>query len=144
MKVTVKPLTLKDYDAIIEVWEKAKLWHTPRGRDSRKNLAKQMRADPDLFFGAFVGKALVGVVFGTWDGRRGMINRLAVIPGYRRLGIADKLVARCERALRAKGAKVITTLIDTPNRGSLSLFKKRGYIRHDRIVYLSKRKDPCS
>jgi ribosomal protein S18 acetylase RimI-like enzyme len=103
-----------------------------------------MRADPDLFYGAFVGKELVGVAFGTWDGRRGMINRLAVRPEYRRLGIADKLVARCERALRARGAKVITTLIDTPNRQSLGLFKKRGYIRHDRIVYLSKRKDPCA
>ena len=142
MKITIKRLTPKNYDGIITVWADAKLHHTPCGRDSRKNLTKQMRIDPDLFFGAFVGKELVGVTFGSYDGRRGSINRLAVKPAYRRKGIAAKLVARCEKALRARGAMVISTLIDLPNKASVGLFKKVGYVPHERILYLSKRDGP--
>jgi len=142
MKVTIKKLKPDNYDAIIHVWVLAKLHYTPTGRDSRKNLTKQIKIDHDLFFGAFVGTELVGVTFGSYDGRRGIINRLAVIPAFRRKGIAGKLIARCEKALRARGAIVITTLIDLPNKGSVSLFKKMGYISHESILYLSKRDGP--
>jgi GNAT superfamily N-acetyltransferase len=142
MKFAVKKLTPKHYDDIIRVWRKAKLHHTPTGRDNRRNLTRQMKLDPDLFFGAFAGKTLVGVVFGSYDGRRGTINRLSVIPEFRRKGIASKLVARCEKALKARGAMVISTLIDLPNSGSVGLFENSGYIPHKNILYLSKRDGP--
>jgi ribosomal protein S18 acetylase RimI-like enzyme len=142
MKVLIKKLKPEHYDAIIRVWQLAKLPHLPEGRDSRRKLTKQMRDFPDLFFGAFVGKVLVGVVFGSDDGRHGVINRLAVIPTYRRKGIAELLVARCEKALRARGATVITTLIDIPNDGSVGLFKKMGFVSHPTVLYVSKRDGP--
>ena len=142
MKVTIKKLKPENYEAIIRVWVLAQLPHHTTGRDSRKHLTKEMKKEPDLFFGAFVGKAIVGVAFGSFDGRRGTINRLAVIPNYRRKGIAEKLVARCEKALRARGATVITTLIDLPNKGSVGLFKKMGYAPHESVLYLSKRDGP--
>jgi ribosomal protein S18 acetylase RimI-like enzyme len=142
MKVTIKKLKPDHYEAIIRVWVLAKLPHHTTGRDSRKHLTKEIKKEPDLFYGAFVGKALVGVAFGSYDGRRGTINRLAVIPNYRRKGIAEKLVARCEKALRARGATVITTLIDIPNDGSVGLFKKMGFVPHPKVLYLSKRDGP--
>jgi ribosomal protein S18 acetylase RimI-like enzyme len=142
MKVLIKKLKPDNYDAIIRVWELAKLPHLPEGRDSRKRLTKQMRDFPDLFFGAFVGTELVGVTFGSDDGRHGTINRLAVVPSYRRKGIAEMLVARCEKALRARGATVITTLIDIPNDGSVGLFKKMGFVPHPTVLYVSKRDGP--
>ena len=141
MKITIKRLTPKHYDDIIKVWQEAKLPYVPKGRDSRKKLTKQMRIDPDLFFGAFFGKELVGVTFGSYDGRRGTINRLAIKPAYRRKGIAAMLVCRCERALRARGATVVSTLIELPNKGSVGLFKKAGFVVHERVIYLSKRND---
>ena len=142
MKVAIRKLTPKDYDAIIDVWKRAKLHYTPRGRDSRRGLKSQMRREGNLFYGAFIGKELVGVAFGTYDGRRGMVNRLAVAPEHRREGIAALLICRCERAMRARGALVISTLIDLPNDASVGLFKKKGYVLHERIVYLSKRDGP--
>jgi len=140
MKFAIRKLTPGHYDDIIRVWKKAELPFMPRGRDSRRKLTGQMRKDPDLFFGAFVGKELVGVAFGSYDGRRGTINRLAVVPEYQHKGIAAKLVAKCEKALRAKGAVVLTTLIEIPNPGSIGLFKKAGYYVHENVRYLSKRR----
>ena len=142
MKITIKKLKPEHYEAILRVWQLAKLPHLPEGRDSRKMLTKQMRKDPDLFFGAFVGKQLVGVTFGSDDGRHGWINRLAILPNLRGKGIAQMLVTRCEKALRARGATVITTLIDIPNDASVAVFKKMGFETHPTVLYLSKRDGP--
>ena len=46
---------------------------------------------------------IVGVVLGTYDGRRGWILRLAVHPDQRRQGFATRLVQEVERRLAALG-----------------------------------------
>jgi GNAT superfamily N-acetyltransferase len=98
-----------------------------------------MKENPELFLGAFEGRILVGTLVGSYDGRKGWINRLAVDPEHRRKGIAQLLIARVEMALRKKGARIICALVETPNLESVNLFEKLGYITHRDILYLSKR-----
>ena len=129
-----------DYDEIIRVWEKAGLVHKQKGRDDRDHMAGEISRSPDLCIGAFVKDKLIGTVIGSFDGRRGCVNRLATVPQYRHQRIAEKLVAICEERLKKMGALVIFCLIEKENEPSLTLFNKRlGYHIHDGIVYLSKR-----
>jgi ribosomal protein S18 acetylase RimI-like enzyme len=51
---------------------------------------------------------LVATVIGAWDGWRGNIYRLAVLPAYRRRGIARAPVAEADRMLRQMGARRIS------------------------------------
>jgi ribosomal protein S18 acetylase RimI-like enzyme len=138
----IRRLSIADYDSIIKLWEEADLPCKPNGRDSRMRMSEHMLEDSDLFIGAFQDKRLVGVVIGSFDGRKGYVNRLAVSPGTRRLGIARKLLEACENALRERGADVMSTLIEVPNHPSVELFKRCGYVQHEDIVYLSKRDSP--
>lgn len=139
-EITFRKLNPEDYDQIIGLWEEANLPYKPKGRDSREAIKRQMEADPELFLGAFHGERLVGTVIGSYDFRmKGWINRLAVHPAYRGIGIAKKLVAEMERILKGKGVLVIAALIEMPNPASLSLFKKLGYTVHNNIVYVTKR-----
>lgn len=141
----IRKLSIADYDRIVKVWEDADLPFRPQGRDSREALAEQMLRDEDLYLGAFDGHEMVGVVIGTWDGRKGYINRLAVPPHKRRTGIGKALLAACEEALRRRGGtEVICTLIEVPNHPSIELFRKAGYVQHEDIIYLSKRDRPES
>lgn len=138
--VQYRSLTPSHYEEIIRVWTDAGLGHKPKGRDSRERITKEITLSPNLFIGAFDDKKLIGTVIGTFDGRRGCVNRLAVVPEYRHRGIAEKLVSMCEERLKELGALVIYCLIDKENEPSLNLFSKRlGYHIHDGIVYLSKR-----
>jgi len=83
---------------------------------------------------------LIGVVLVTHDGRKGWINRLAVLPAHRRHGYAARLVAGAERILHEQGITVIAVLIETGNDTSLSLFQKLGYAElPGGIHYVSKR-----
>ena len=135
----VRRLTIEDYDGIVELWNRASLPYKPEGRDSRQSIASQMEANPDFFVGAYEGDKLVGTVIASYDSRKGWINRLAVDPTCRRRGIAKTLIGEAEKALKKRGARIISAQIEEANSSSIELFKKCGYVEHRDIVYFSKR-----
>jgi len=127
------------YEGMIRVWELAGLPFRPRGRDSRVEIEAQMDLDPEMFLGCFIGGELAGVIIGSYDQRKGWINRLAVIPEHRGKGIAKALVKRIEEILRDKGFRIIATLVEDDSPESMELFTKAGYRKHDDIQYFTKR-----
>jgi len=135
----IRRLTIGDCDEMIKLWERSSLPFKPKGRDSRQEIGRQMTVSPELFLGAFEGRTLVGTVVGSYDGRKGWINRLAVDPDHRRQGVARILIARIENSLREKGARIIAALVEESNLKSISLFEKLGYVTDKGILYLSKR-----
>lgn len=140
-QMEIRTLTIKDYEAMVELWKRAGLPFKPRGRDSKRMIERQMRAFSEFFIGAFHEDKLVGVVIGSYDGRmKGWINRLAVDPAYRRQGIAQKLINHVEEALEKRGAAIFCVLIETPNEESIRLFQKMGYVAHREALYVTKRK----
>lgn len=134
-------LSINDYDSIIALWKSAGLPFKPHGRDKKEEMSVQLKKDPDLFIGAFEENELMGAIIGTDDGRKGWINRLAISPEHTRSGVAMRLIAELEDALKKRGRRIICTLVEDPNEASFALFKKAGYIKHDDIHYLSKRED---
>lgn len=139
MDSEIRPLGAGDYEAMIDLWTRAGLPHRPKGRDSRPSIIGQMARDPELFLGAFRNSVLIGCVIGTYDGRRGWVNRLAVDPRERRKGLARTLIEKIESRLRERGARIICSLVDEDNTPSLSLFEKSGYTIQRNILYLTKR-----
>ena len=140
LSIEYRNLKVSDYDEIVRVWTESGLGYKPKGRDNRERVTKEIARTPELHIGAFSEDRLIGTVIGSWDGRRGCVNRLAVMPAFRRQGIAEKLVAICEERLKKLGALVIYCLVEKENDPSLTLFSKRlGYHIHDGLVYLSKR-----
>ncbi len=138
--VTIRLLKIEDYQKIIEVWERAGLPHKPKGRDSEPSIKKQMEENSDLFLGAEIEGELVGVIIASSEGgRKGWLNRIAVVPERRGAGIAKELTLRAEEALRKRGIRIIALLIHQENETSIHLAKSLGYIPAPDILYLTKR-----
>lgn len=137
----LRTLGSEDYDAIIDVWSKAGLPIKPIGRDSPEEIKRQIDLDPEMFLGAFIDIQMVGVIIGSYDSRKGWLNRLAVVPEHQGEGIGRILVQEMEKRLKAKGFRIIATLIEDGHEASMALFKKAGYVVHDDITYLTKRED---
>jgi len=138
----LRTLSPGDYDAIIEIWERAGLQYKPFGRDSRLEIERQMALDPNMWLGCFVGDKLVGAILGTYESRKGWINRLAVVPEQQGKGYAKALVEEMERRLRAKGIGIFAVLIEEGHDASMALFKSAGYEHYEKISYLRKRDHP--
>jgi len=137
--ITIRSFNTKDYFNIINLWDKAGLSYRPEGRDSLKNIETQIKNGKAIFLVAEAGKTIAGCVLGTHDGRKGWINRLAVVPELRRERIGSRLIEEVERMFDEIGLEVIACLIEKNNTISKKVFKKLGYEYYP-VDYYSKRK----
>jgi ribosomal protein S18 acetylase RimI-like enzyme len=140
--VRIRDLKPEDYDELVALWEASGLPYRPLGRDRRDRMAREMEGDSAVFLAAEEDGALIGVVLGTHDGRKGWINRLAVHPEHRSRGIGTALVAAVEAKLHERGIEIVTCLIERWNEGSAAFFERIGYVPHPDIAYYSKRRSP--
>jgi len=140
----VREFRIEDYDRVMELWVEGGLPLKPQGRDSRENIARQVKR-PNVFFLVAEereGDRVIGTVMATYDGRKGWINRLAVDAALRKRGIGARLVREAERRLDALGMDILACLIQDDNAVSMAVFEKLGYKKHPEIIYFAKRKYP--
>lgn len=142
MTTTIRPISPDDYDAVCDLWQAAGLSVRPRGRDAQPEFLKQLAAFPRGYLVAEHDGQIVGVVLATHDQRKGWINRLAVRPDFRRTGVARRLLAACEEALRTEGIGIIAALVEEKNAASAKLFADAGYASDIPVRYFHKRVRP--
>jgi ribosomal protein S18 acetylase RimI-like enzyme len=104
--LVVRPGTLRDAPAILELWRLAGA--EPTRTDDEASICSLIAHDPEALLIAEKEGTLVGSVIASFDGWRGTFFRLAVLPARRRSGIGRALIAAGERSLRERGAVRIT------------------------------------
>lgn len=130
--------SIDEYDRMLELWDEAGLPYKPEGRDTRENIARELREQPEYWAGAYEDGTLVGLAFGTDDGRKGWINRLAVAKEYRGNGIGTAIVEELERVFEENGFGIWAVLVEPDNPGAMAFFERMGFDDSE-IRYLSKR-----
>lgn len=136
--VRIRSATAEDYPHILAVWNASGLGISADGRDGAESFRHQLAQFRDLYLVATDADRVIGVVLGTHDLRKGWINRLAVLPEYRRMGLASRLVQACDVAIRRLGIEIVTVLIEPVNEASAALFEKLGYCADVPVRYLRK------
>jgi N-acetylglutamate synthase len=124
---------------MVSLWVSAGLEIKPNGRDAIDELKCQMGLSNTRFLGGFRDVKLHGVVIVSHDGRKGWINRLAVLPLSQRRGIARGLVASAEEWLVSEGINVFSALIYEGNTRSRELFASLDYKYMPEIEYYVKK-----
>jgi GNAT superfamily N-acetyltransferase len=142
MDKQVRRLTIDDYDEMIRVWSIAGLTFKPTGRESRELLGAELGREFAAAFGIFDTDRMVALGIANYDGRRSWINRVAVDPDYRGLGLGGEIIGLCEEFLSRFGDVMFCALIEDPNYPSMSLFEKHGYKCLRNVTYWSKRPHP--
>ncbi len=138
MSIEYKTPDIDDYDRMIGLWEKNDIPYKPEGRDRRENIKEELEEQPEYWIGAYDGEKMVGIIFGTDDGRKGWINRLAVDENYRERGIGKRLVEKLEHVFEEKGFKIWAALIEPDNPEGMEFFEHIGF-EDKNIKYYSKR-----
>jgi GNAT superfamily N-acetyltransferase len=136
------PYKTGDYSKLITIWDQSGLPYKPHGRDSEEKIEAELKRGVGKFLFAMIENFYAGVVLVTHDGRKGWINRVAVLPEYRNKGIAKQLVDAAEKWLDKQGIGIYACQIEEYNKESFEVFKKLGYIPFGGMHYLTKRKYP--
>lgn len=101
-----------------------------------------MQRGDDLLLVAESEGLIIGTVMGGWDGWRGNIYRLAVLPEYRRRGIGRALIDEVTARLRAIGARKISIMVEKTDvlaNDFWKAMKKSGYEYDPRIIRYTKK-----
>jgi ribosomal protein S18 acetylase RimI-like enzyme len=101
-------------------------------------VATLLGVDPESLLLAIADDgAVVGTVVAGWDGWRGTMYRLAVLPALRRQGIARQLVEEGERRLQALGARRFHLIVVAGVAPAQAFWAAAGYEQQqDRLRYV--------
>jgi len=133
--VHARTATLADFEGLVALWRAAGL--RLRLEPVAEELASVLERDPELVLVVEDGGSIVASVLGTWDGRRGWVNRLATHPGHRGRGLARLLITELEARLRAKGCRKLNLLIEPDNAAMVAWYERLGYQRDD-LIFMDK------
>jgi ribosomal protein S18 acetylase RimI-like enzyme len=131
----MRPYMPADFEAVTALWQACALH--PSRSDTSEGLARKLERDPDLFLLLEEDGATVATVMGSYDGRRGWINRLAVAPSHRGRDIGRQLVGEIERRLKARGCDKVNLLIEPDNAEVADYYDRLGY-RRDALIFMEK------
>jgi len=130
--VVVRSCRPEEHRVVLELWRAAET--EPSTTDDLAGLeALVRRSGPDALLVADEQGELVGTLIATWDGWRGHMYRLAVLPGHRRRGVARALVAEGERRLREAGARRVNAVVVHTNDDGLGFWTAAGYELDERV-----------
>lgn len=135
VKLIIREFSLADYNNVVDLWQSVGI--APSIGDDRAGIEQRLQRDAGLFLVAEENGKLVGAVMGTYDGRRGWINHLAVCQQYQSKAIGSTLLEALERRLREKGCAKINLLIEMNNQKVQPFYERLGYAKDD-LIFMEK------
>jgi ribosomal protein S18 acetylase RimI-like enzyme len=135
----IRAFQLADEAAVVALWERSGLTRT--WNDPRKDIARKLAVQPELFLVAEADGAVVATVMAGYEGHRGWVNYLAVAPEHRRQGLGRALMQRVEESLKERGCPKLNVQVRTANAEALQFYRRLGYAQ-DEAVALGKRLIP--
>jgi ribosomal protein S18 acetylase RimI-like enzyme len=129
---------IQRFDTRIHRDQLIQLWQQVFGYASAHNapqfvIEKKLAVGDGLLFVAEAGGKVVGSIMAGYDGHRGWIYSLAVLPGCRGRGLGSRLVRHAEEQLRSLGCPKINLQIMNGNEEVESFYRKLGYEPEPRI-----------
>ncbi|VVA44024.1 conserved hypothetical protein [Candidatus Roizmanbacteria bacterium] len=98
--------------------------------DSLDRFRLFLEKNPELSFVTEDGGKIIGTVLGSFDGRRGYLQKLVVDKNYRGRGIGKNLIDLAVKKLQDQGALYIPISCDAKN---TAFYQKVGFKKTDQI-----------
>ncbi len=125
-----------DEEAVVAIWGDCQLIGPTN--DPHKDIHRKMAVRPDLFLVGIVDDQIVATVMAGYEGHRGWLNYLGVLPAFRKRGFARLLISEAERLLRLEGCAKINLQVRTANQGVVEFYRRIGYSIDD-VLSMGKR-----
>jgi ribosomal protein S18 acetylase RimI-like enzyme len=121
----------KNQNAVIALWNACNLI-VPQN-DPLEDIQKKLAFQPELFFIALLDGQLIGSVMVGYEGHRGWIQYLAVLPAYQKRGYGRKLVNKAIGELRKLDCVKVNLQVRRSNAAVVDFYKHLGFEEEERI-----------
>lgn len=132
MDLIIRSYSNEDRPAVVDLWRRV-FPDAPPHNVPEADIRRKMQVQPELFLVALEGSRLIGTAMGGFDGHRGWVYYVAVLPEHRRRGVGRALMQRIETELAARGCPKINLQVRDSNRRAAAFYRCLGYRVEDRI-----------
>jgi ribosomal protein S18 acetylase RimI-like enzyme len=129
--VAIRPANAADVETVLAIWRETNLERSIT--DEPESLRTLLARDPAALLVAEADGRIVGTLIAAFDGWRATMYRLAVLPEYRRRGIAAALVQEGEALVRAKGAARAGAIVVRAKEEAVRFWEEAGYDRQEAV-----------
>ena len=136
----IRPFKLEDKNSVVELWKICRL--TRPWNDPEKDIERKLNVQSEMFLVLETQGSIIGSVMAAYDGHRGVINYLAVHPGYQKKGYGKILMTHVEQELLNKGCPKINLLVRSDNLNVKRFYKGLHYDEQDDVKVFGKRLIP--
>jgi ribosomal protein S18 acetylase RimI-like enzyme len=137
--MNIRPFQPADQVTVIALWQACGL--TRPWNDPVKDIARKRTVQPELFLVGDLDGVVVASVMAAFDGHRGSVNYLAVLPAMQRRGLGQQMMAAAQARLLAMGCPKINLHIRGANTQVAGFYAALGYTQDD-VISLGKRLIP--
>ena len=135
--MTAKSPSIRNYEQSDQT-QVAALWrevfsNDPKWNVPEQDIARKVGFQPQPFLVAVLDQQVVGTAMGGYDGHRGSVYLVAVVPALRRQGIGEALMRAIEAALSALGCTKLNLQIRAGNEAVAAFYRKLGFQVEERV-----------
>jgi N-acetylglutamate synthase len=135
VEASILPMTEADLPSVIELWSE-----TAGVGLNESDTIEQVRAylvrNPGLSLVAKIDRRVVGAVMCGYDGRRGCLYHLAVLPSHRNQGLGRGMVARCLASLAELGILRCNIFVYADNEAGHRFWNRCGWSKREDLRVL--------
>lgn len=125
----IRKFSTADSEQVINLWDECGLLFP--GNNPETDIRLKVAFQPDLFLVGAVDQRIAATLMAGYDGHRGWLNYLGVLPEFRRSGFGSKIVAHAVELLRKLECPKINLQVRNTNLGVIEFYKKLGFNNHD-------------
>lgn len=133
--MSIRVMTINDYDAVFALWESIEGMGMRSIDDSKEGIAFYLMRNPETSFVAEENGEVVGTILCGHDGRRGYIYHTAVREDIRGRSIAKALLDAALTALQKEGINKAALVVFESNKLGNGFWERMGFSKRDDLVY---------
>lgn len=134
----IRKIKKSDWKKILALWQNIPGMGLNNIDDSKDGIIRFLKRNPKTCFIAEENGTAAGTIIAGHDGRRGYIYHTAVLPEFRRRGIATELLARSVDALKKQGIAKAALVVFSDNEAGNAFWEKQGFTKRSDLVYRNK------
>ena len=134
--LSIRPYQSADEASVVALWQACSL--TRAWNDPYRDIARKLSTQADWFLvGSSDDELIASAMFG-YDGHRGWVNYLAVLPSSQGKGYGAQMMHAGEALLAQAGCPKLNLQIRSTNASVIAFYKHLGYATDD-VVSMGKR-----
>jgi ribosomal protein S18 acetylase RimI-like enzyme len=132
MHLKIRKFTKNDKPKVIKLWRLV-FKNDPPWNEPNAIIERKLAIQRNLFLVGEVNGKIIATVLGGYDGFRGWVYHLAILPSHQRKGIGKVLMLELEKKLKNLGCPKINLQVRSSNSEVIQFYKKIGYSQEDHV-----------